>query len=526
MMTLTVLVGSQPAVRANANTICVNPSGSDGCYSTIQTAIDAASAGDTIHLQSGEYNESVLITKNLTLLGSGSASTVLDGQNLYPLITIGQDTEYLVPSVSLSAITIRRGHSSPFLGGGIINYGDLLIAESIITGNVAFSGGGIENFGTLSLDMVTLSDNIAIQNGAGIENRGTLLVLGSNFDHNMATNGYPFGLGGGIGNIGGVVTVTNSIFSNNISHQGAGIYFQAANNWDSAGSVDGSHFSYNQAYEGGGIYNVVGVVTVTNNTFTNNYSLGDGSAILSTNGGIVIQNTLFFSNTGGTTMRSNGVGTVSDTTFSQNQSDSILYVTDSANLSGITMTGNRQSLLALVADNATVNILNSTFSGGRSYGLIGHGSGSLNISNSTLVGTPSQNPVIENGYTSSGPLTIRNSIISSNGQSPRNCSGVIVSQGHNISSDSSCGLSGIGDLNNTSPLLAPLASYWPGKTQTYGLLFDSPAKDLIPLAACIDISGSPVLTDQRGIARPQGGNCDVGAFEGSLYPAYFPLIRW
>jgi hypothetical protein len=33
------------------------------------------------------------------------------------------------------------------------------------------------------------------------------------------------------------------------------------------------------------------------------------------------------------------------------------------------------------------------------------------------------------------------------------------------------------------------------------------------LAACSDASGNPVLTDQRGVARPQGAGCDIGAVE-------------
>jgi hypothetical protein len=41
----------------------------------------------------------------------------------------------------------------------------------------------------------------------------------------------------------------------------------------------------------------------------------------------------------------------------------------------------------------------------------------------------------------------------------------------------------------------------------------SPAVDHIPVADCTDASGNPVKTDQRGIKRPQGPACDVGAFE-------------
>ena len=34
-----------------------------------------------------------------------------------------------------------------------------------------------------------------------------------------------------------------------------------------------------------------------------------------------------------------------------------------------------------------------------------------------------------------------------------------------------------------------------------------------PTNYCTDTNGNPVLTDQRGVPRPQGPKCDVGAFE-------------
>jgi hypothetical protein len=85
-----------------------------------------------------------------------------------------------------------------------------------------------------------------------------------------------------------------------------------------------------------------------------------------------------------------------------------------------------------------------------------------------------------------------------------------TSMGHNISSDASCGLNGPGDMENTDPLLGPLADNG-GPTPTHALAPGSPA---------IDAGGDecePI--DQRGVARPQDGDsdgtalCDIGAFE-------------
>jgi hypothetical protein len=63
-------------------------------------------------------------------------------------------------------------------------------------------------------------------------------------------------------------------------------------------------------------------------------------------------------------------------------------------------------------------------------------------------------------------------------------------------------------------MLGPLADNG-GRTETHALLPGSPAIDAIAEADCIDLAGSPVAEDQRGVDRPQGAGCDIGAFERS-----------
>ena len=53
------------------------------------------------------------------------------------------------------------------------------------------------------------------------------------------------------------------------------------------------------------------------------------------------------------------------------------------------------------------------------------------------------------------------------------------------------------------PRLGPLQDNG-GPTPTHALLLGSPA---------IDASSACPATDQRGVTRPQGAGCDIGAFE-------------
>jgi hypothetical protein len=56
-------------------TICVNTTGIGGCYSSIQAAINAAAAGDTVKVMPGTYNECITIGKRIVLMGSGHEVT-------------------------------------------------------------------------------------------------------------------------------------------------------------------------------------------------------------------------------------------------------------------------------------------------------------------------------------------------------------------------------------------------------------------------------------------------------------------
>jgi hypothetical protein len=68
----------------------------------------------------------------------------------------------------------------------------------------------------------------------------------------------------------------------------------------------------------------------------------------------------------------------------------------------------------------------------------------------------------------------------------------------------------------TDPLLGMLGNYG-GLTQTIRLLAGSSAIDTGNDAVC-------PLTDQRGVARPQGSHCDIGAYEIDIYGLFLPLV--
>ena len=86
----------------------------------------------------------------------------------------------------------------------------------------------------------------------------------------------------------------------------------------------------------------------------------------------------------------------------------------------------------------------------------------------------------------------------------------IVSLGYNLENGTDCGFKSTGDLQNTSPEFSSGETLQNngGNTDTLAPEPTSPAVDAIP-------AGTPFCngTDQRGVARPQGAGCDIGAVE-------------
>jgi uncharacterized repeat protein (TIGR01451 family) len=82
----------------------------------------------------------------------------------------------------------------------------------------------------------------------------------------------------------------------------------------------------------------------------------------------------------------------------------------------------------------------------------------------------------------------------------------VTSGGYNIGS----GFSHTATDMYGDPVLGSLADNG-GPTPTMALLSGSPAIDAIPPA--VNGCGTTITTDQRGVSRPQGPGCDIGAFE-------------
>jgi hypothetical protein len=297
--------------------------------------------------------------------------------------------------------------------------------------------------------------------GGGILNAGTLALANCNIANNTG-NGAPAD-GGGIHNEG-VLTLTNSTVFNNAT--------AAVNS------------------QGGGIW-TSGQLTIAGSTIIGNTTLGRG-------GGIFIG-------------LGSGGNKISGSTISGNMGQ---------RGGGIYNSG------YLVAINSTISGNDSSISGG---GIAAGGTRTTALFNVTVAGNVANFFGISGGVGGGveggglGVLTFKNSIIALNGHVMKvgqsnflindDCDGEITSQGNSImfAVDSShCTANGSPMI--ADPGIGPLQDNG-GPTQTHALLSASPAIDGVVIGDCTDDLGAILTTDQRGLQRPTGARCDIGAFE-------------
>jgi hypothetical protein len=167
-----------------------------------------------------------------------------------------------------------------------------------------------------------------------------------------------------------------------------------------------------------------------------------------------------------------------------------------------------------IDDSSYLVARNSTVSGNRVTNGSGGGiaiSGRVDFANVTIAANraSSGGGMIRLGTPT---LQLRDSIIADNVGGDCGGSAGEQTSAHTLDSDGSCGLTAPTDKPATDPKLGSLADNG-GPTLTHALLPGSPAIDAGDPSGCRDYEGVLLDVDQRGVPRPQGARCDIGAYE-------------
>jgi Right handed beta helix region len=122
---------------AAAATLCVNPSGSGGCYTKIMTAVGHASAGDTIKVAAGHYKEDVIIGFPLSLIGAGAGSSVIDATGLADGVFVDGFHNPGLSNVTVGGFTVKNAQ---FEGVLVVTAADVTIRDNTIEENDKVGG--------------------------------------------------------------------------------------------------------------------------------------------------------------------------------------------------------------------------------------------------------------------------------------------------------------------------------------------------------------------------------------------------
>lgn len=404
---------------------------------SISGSDDTAAAGD------------LDISGNLTITGSGAATTIIDANDIGRIFQITTTTS----QVSIAGVTLTNATSGSLGGGAIANAGTLILTDSVLSNNIynggTGGGGAIYNAGTLTLDHITLDTNESlIRDGSNQITGGTSggaifnavnATLGASYI--TISNNLSYSSGGGIYNQGTATLADTTISANksDIQH-GGGIHNTGTL------TVSRSLLDANQGFQGGGLWNGANATaTLANSTLSNNSNPETYGSIPATEG------------SGGGIYMSSGTLTLDNLTITNNR----------ANFAGDTTNTNGGGGIMMVA-------------------------GAINIGHTLIINN------LE-GFTGS--------------TNPGNCnfinSSSMTSTGYNRTDDitsgssTSCGLTATGDSESSNVTLGSLASLG-GPSQSFAITGGSDADGT---GNCV--AG---LTDQRGVSRPSPG-CDIGAYE-------------
>ncbi|MBI5566434.1 MAG: DUF11 domain-containing protein [Chloroflexi bacterium] len=428
----------------------------------------------TITLTMAGADEQAALTGDLDLSGTVTINgpAAIDGNQLDRVFEIA-------PGARVTLIDLIVQHGAADFGGGLVisTTGALTLTNSAVIGNSAQTGGGIWLKGKLVATDSAVSSNA----GGGIFNAGGNLILNN---AHIVSNTLGYGLynaqgalsfnGGTLrGNRGGLY---NAAFSTELfdvsvigNTEGSGVYNASAGAAPASVTIARSEILSNTGSSGGGVFNAGANATVNLDATTIAYNTAQVNG-----GGVYNQAVLTLRN-------------------------STLHHNTAHAGGGLHHNGG-----------GSVTLINDTFSANHA---LDNGGGVYNkagviLANVTLAHNAADGAggAIFNNEASSFP---RNTLFFGNTSSEGSCVSsplaAQVSQGYNLDDDNTCSLTAAGDITHTNALIGPLQDNG-GHTWTHALLAASPAIERGTNAGC-------PAADQRGVTRPYGVNCDIGAYE-------------
>jgi uncharacterized repeat protein (TIGR01451 family) len=452
-----------------------------------------------------------------------------------------------------SPATPGTGDGGALAANGVASGPASTVTGSTFTGNVARSGDSFLFFFSQAGTPVGGPGSAA--RGGAVWSLRDLAVTQSTFGQNGATQGVgvPAANGAAFGGAvagGALVSITGGSFTANTATTGSGGAVGVLGTL----TVNGASFTDNVSTGGAGGAVLAQNMTATDSTFHHNTGSGTGGGAISAGTDLTLTrvavtdnvvNTKFYGSPNGL---SAGAGllvgedlVLTDTTISGNSGSATFSVgilcrdcpanfrgggssSQTVTATNVTVSGNTASGPAGGPFNGpgpsgggifaitSASLTNTTIEGNRSVATYTDGSVTLTGSGVWAEHLSLEHATLVNNLNASTIATTylnthRSAAIPGDGQPICTAGATVESSSYDIFADATCGLSGVGDQQGPALfLLGPVADNG-GPAPTMLPAPSSVLVDAIPPAAC------PITVDARGVARPQGSGCDVGAVE-------------
>lgn len=475
ILVLLIVQFATPHVARAAATIYVEPGGLTtgscnnwGTACELQYALSIAIPGDEIWVQQGTYkpttgtdrNETFVLIDDVTLYGGFvGTETLLTQRNWTANPTILSGDIGTVSDASDNVYNVVTG----FNLSSLTILDGFTITEGNSNGSSGLGGGMyLEDSSPLLVNLI-ISNNSASSNGGGVfittvDNTLPEVSYSRPSFTDVTINNNSAARGGGLYTQNSSPTLTRVIFIGNSATGGAGggMNNQVLDELTDAPSIPVLNdvvFSNNTANGGGGLFNTYANSILNNVTFENNTANRRGGAVLNEYASPSFTNVTFYGNISNESVGSAPWG-----------GGAVMNVDSDPSFNNVTFSGN--------------NSLN----------------GSGTAGGDAIRNTVNSNPVITNSILW-GDIDDE---INSDGTGSTTISYSVVEGGF------------VGGTNiiTTDPLLTALADNG-GFTQTMAVVTGSSAINA-------GNNGTCAPTDQRGVNRPQGSSCDIGAYEFDL----------
>ena len=327
--------------QSKAATITVDDDG-PADYHSIQLAILAASAGDTVYVHSGIYNEHLVIDKTINLTGEDRDTTIIDGQGVGDVVYISANW------VNMSGFTVRDSgpNGNPRDAGIEVNN-----AHHVTVSDNMFSSNRDAIYLYNSNDSLVADNTVDDFEGIHIANSRNITISGNV----ISTQYYGIYLDSSV-----TCKISNNVMTNTGFELGGSTEHWSTHDIDISNTVNGDPVYYWKNQNAGAVPTGAGQVILANCTNVNveNQHISDtyiGIILGYSNNNLITSNNLSSTEEYGLSLFSSEENSISGNTFWDNDIGIRFFFSDGNNISNNVFSDNLVGIEFGFAGNNTIS---------------------------------------------------------------------------------------------------------------------------------------------------------------------------